>query len=432
MQFLNFLLSQFFIISIICSEEICNLNSNCSNCTACYNYSECNFYNIFCKKSYNSYDLLQNVRSNLSLYYKKDPDINSFCNSRTIYLNSIKKSFTIFESNSQTLSGKLNKIFNCEFSILNKYYLNHDTDQAKLFIEIQQKYKDLSENMKLKFDIIFLFTQKEEDTIRFDEVSDDILRGKSYNRFLDGFSEIEILINFRNKDSDNIEEILIINIETLNPSEKLRLIYIIIISILCLFLFVVVALIVTYFFLKRRMMRERERMIYEEEEKKEMKKKLIQNFLMEELKPQLFNEKINLNDNDMCTICCEKFVLGVSEVSVTPCSHVFHHECIEKWIKEKITDPLCPNCKFSFLKYMENPTKIQIEKSENLKININDNEKEKNNNNNSNENKKNEEENIPSSDQMRINTIFMNNENNIDNNNIEGSVHISDEGNNNN
>ena len=46
--------------------------------------------------------------------------------------------------------------------------------------------------------------------------------------------------------------------------------------------------------------------------------------------------------------------------------------------------------------------------------------------------KKNEEENIPSSDQMRINTIFMNNENNIDNNNIEGSVHISDEGNNNN
>ena len=153
---------------------------------------------------------------------------------------------------------------------------------------------------------------------------------------------------------------------------------------------------------------------------------------MEELKPQLFNEKINLNDNDMCTICCEKFVLGVSEVSVTPCSHVFHHECIEKWIKEKITDPLCPNCKFSFLKYMENPTKIQIEKSENLKININDNEKEKNNNNNnSNENKKNEEENIPSSDQMRINTIFMNNENNIDNNNIEGSVHISDEGNNN-
>ena len=44
-------------------------------------------------------------------------------------------------------------------SFLNKYYLNHDTDQAKLFIEIQQKYKDLSENMKLKFDIIFLFEE---------------------------------------------------------------------------------------------------------------------------------------------------------------------------------------------------------------------------------------------------------------------------------
>ena len=118
----------------------------------------------------------------------------------------------------------------------------------------------------------------------------------------------------------------------------------------------------------RKMIRERELARSEEELKKEKNKKLAINFLNDELKSQLFNDKINLNDCDMCTICCEKFVINESEVSVTPCAHVFHYDCIKKWVNEKITDPHCPNCKFSFLEYMENPTIVQIKSSKNINI----------------------------------------------------------------
>ena len=178
--------------------------------------------------------------------------------------------------------------------------------------------------------------------------------------------------------------------------------------------------------MKRKMIRDRERMLEEEQRKQIENQKLIEKFLKEELKPQKFIENLNINDNDMCTICYDKFIIGESEVSVTPCSHVFHHACIEKWIKEKITNPLCPNCKFSFLKYAENPS----EKMKNMKMNINknkNNESKENNINDINGNKKDDENNPSHSENIRINVLPMadsNDNNNNINNNVEGSVDI--------
>ena len=80
------------------------------------------------------------------------------------------------------------------------------------------------------------------------------------------------------------------------------------------------------------------------------KKELSEKFLKNELASQTFNDKINLNDCDMCTICCDKFVIGESQVSVTPCSHVFHSECLEKWFEFKKE---CPNCRISMKEYLE-------------------------------------------------------------------------------
>ncbi|KAL3530305.1 hypothetical protein ACH5RR_009627 [Cinchona calisaya] len=44
-----------------------------------------------------------------------------------------------------------------------------------------------------------------------------------------------------------------------------------------------------------------------------------------------------------CTICLEEFVMG-SQATKLPCSHMFHGDCIVKWLKE---DHLCPYCRFS-------------------------------------------------------------------------------------
>ena len=437
MYFSIILLTHLFILPYVTSKDICNVQLNCSDCESCTKISECNFNNIFCRNN-SSIERLTFVHNNLTEYYKKDPDITSFCNSRNIILESVKDSFTIFESNSETLSGTLTKLYFCEYLITNKYYYDHETDQAKIIIELTSKEKNIPEESRIKFNILFLYNSYGD--YKLYQISDQNLRESYHVRILDKLSEVEILVNFKNNNTENVLESLVIRIDTDNPSEKIKIIYLAIIIILSFFILVIVVLIVVYYILRRRVALEREEMMLEEEKKIRERKKLTEEFLKNELKSEIFSDKLNFNDNDVCTICFEKFVIGESNVAVTPCLHVFHHECIEKWIKEKITEPHCPNCKFSFIEYMENPTKIDVKKKENKNFNINNKENKDNINN---IDKKIGEENIAASEHLRINSLTRqeNNINSINSNNInninnninnnqseeEGSVHISDE-----
>lgn len=46
--------------------------------------------------------------------------------------------------------------------------------------------------------------------------------------------------------------------------------------------------------------------------------------------------------NRCCSICMEEFELaGESDLSEMPCSHVFHGDCIERWLRMSHTCPLC-------------------------------------------------------------------------------------------
>lgn len=426
MYFTHFFILQIVFIKFINTKDICNANLNCDDCDVCEEFSKCNFANVFCIKD-KTYKIFQEVHNNLTELNKKDPDITSFCNSRSFTFESTEDSFIIFESNTNTLSGMLTKLYNCEYYITNKYYYNHDTDQATLNIKINQKSSNVPEDSKIRFDILLIYNLLGEYYLK--TYTDDSIRQSKFSKILDRLSEIEILINFHNNNTASVLESLQIDIETDNPSEKIRLIYLIIIIILCFFILVIIVLIVIYYFLKRRIIRDRERIIMEEEKKNNEKKELSEKFLKNELASQTFNDKINLNDCDMCTICCDKFVIGESQVSVTPCSHVFHHECIEKWIKEKITNPHCPNCKFSFLEYMEAQNKNTKEKNDTLNLNNNgkivDTKHEKN--------QRSQEDNFPLSEQIRINSLNQNNEdaNNINNNDGDRTIHLSENENNN-
>ena len=49
--------------------------------------------------------------------------------------------------------------------------------------------------------------------------------------------------------------------------------------------------------------------------------------------PGKFNEYEEYNENDICPVCNGR--LGAREVSVTPCKHAYHSECLDRWIKQR-------------------------------------------------------------------------------------------------
>ena len=242
--------------------------------------------------------------------------------------------------------------------------MEHNTDQAKINFEVKN-----SEKSQIKFFIMFIY--KSGNSWRFFRYNDTQLRNSSFTRVLDKISEFQILLDFFSIDTtEEINEYLVLSISTDNPSEKMKVIYIIIIVILCFFILLVIGLVILYFCLKRKMILEQERRVREEEEKNNEQKRLVEDFLKNDLKKEIFSERININDCDSCTICCENFIAGQSEVSITPCLHVFHYDCIYKWIKEKINNPCCPNCNFQFTEYMKNPVKIEVKRKENSSDNL--------------------------------------------------------------
>lgn len=44
-----------------------------------------------------------------------------------------------------------------------------------------------------------------------------------------------------------------------------------------------------------------------------------------------------------CMVCLEEFLMG-SEVVCLPCGHIFHGDCIVRWLE---TSHLCPLCRFA-------------------------------------------------------------------------------------
>lgn len=376
-------------------EIICSLNKDCNSCTFCGNrtsdYSQCNFENIFCHYDQNNnYEYNTNFKAKYSNFFHQDAEINSFCGEQTIHLDSIKKSFTILDStfNYNLLSKKIN----CDYDIINKYYYNHETDQAKLHLEIKKLADTIDESEKIKFNIYLIY--ETEKSIKFSNFTDNNLRNNQMNRTLDGISNLEILIDFKHdiNHAISIKEYLEINIITENPSLKNKII-IIIISVICGFLLLsIIVLIIIYILIKRKMANhyrdngEEER---EKEEKFKNNKELIEKLYKTILKAKIYNKELLVNNCENCSICTDNFEIGKSEVMITPCKHIFHYNCLKPWIDSKILEPKCPNCNSNILngislKSLENaePQQIEVIKKNDENNNSNNRNHDSNNNNN--------------------------------------------------
>lgn len=344
-----FLLLLTYIFSDDTINTSCILLEDCDSCIFCGNitqdYSPCNYGNIFCHHTQsNNYEYNTNLKTKYSNHFHNDGRINLFCGDNNILLNSMKDSFTLLKTSSNLFSTKIN----CDYDITNQYYFSHDSDLAKLHLEI---VKINSGNKKIKFDLFMIY--KIGDSLRFANLNDENLRDNVMNKSLDKISEIELLIDFNN-DEYSVDEYLEISILTENPSKKTKIIYIVVLIICGFLIILIVILIILYICIKRKM-ENRFRDSIDENIEKEKKiaenKKKIDILYETSLQPQIFtNELLNQNcDNSICSICTDNFEIGKSEVMITPCKHIFHYNCLKPWIDSNILSPKCPNCNYNIL-----------------------------------------------------------------------------------
>ena len=131
--------------------------------------------------------------------------------------------------------------------------------------------------------------------------------------------------------------------------------------------------------------------------------------------------------NNVCTICFDTFI-EEDEILVLPCNHVFHSDCIKKWLEAILEDPICPNCKLSIINYSNNNQILPNNHNENENNNNNDNNNNNNNDNlNTNENENNNNNNNDNNNNNNndnLNTNDNENNNNNDNNNNNNSFPV--------
>jgi hypothetical protein len=395
------------LLSLSINENTtCTISENCDTCNFCgdksLEYSTCNFENAFCHHVQNdNYEYNSKFKNYYSKSFREDLEINNFCDQRRFELSSMTETFTILDTgkNVGLLTNKLK--INCDYEIINDYYYEHDSDQAKLSFEI----KNSKSNNRISFRIFLIYQTG--NNIRFIDLNDDKLRGGPLEKKLDSISSLDLLIDFKDNYGKNFidGESLEITLVTSNPSKKTRII-ILIITIICIVLIIlIIVLIILYFVIKRRMeIRYRENLENEAKEKKkelERKQKLVKDLLEGCLKPVLFTKNTSINDCNSCTICIDTFEIDKSQISITPCNHIFHYDCIKKWIEDNVLNPQCPNCKYNFFDNFVHSSVVQINN------NANNNEQ---NNNNQNNNVQNNNYNHGNNN-AQINIIHQNNNN---------------------
>ena len=358
----------------------CSLSEECDSCYFCGNqtedYSSCDFENIFCHHNKSDkYEYNSVAKENYSYYFRNILKMDEFCGVKQLELDSPKKSFKILETNLD--SNILLNSLHCDYEIINSYYFEHSTDEATLTLKINNINEDENKHIKLNIFIIY----NTGNNLRFINLNDTTIRNRQNNRTLNSINNLVLLIDIKNDANDfsSIEETLEVGIETNNPSQKARIIYIIILSFCGFLCLLIVVLIIIYIYVKRKMDREyidrinHERI--EKEKKLEENKKLIAILFESKLKKIIFDKNRIVNDCESCSICIEPFECGISEVSITPCNHIFHFECLKKWVDDNVLNPKCPNCNYELL-----------DSSSNSKLTLNRRNNGNNNNNNQNNN----------------------------------------------
>ena len=370
------------IILIISSNGVntalkyCDIYEYCSDCTFCGNgtndYSPCSYSNIFCTQKFTNYTVLQETfLKKYSTFFRNITNANEFCGPKTYNIESLIEPFSIITKSNENI--KNSNINHCNYEINNiKYFYNFE-DEANLIIKFSTN-NPVKNNLKSVFNILLQNSRfGSSKVIIIDEV-DLIL--EQYKINLNNYNSIIILIDF-NLDGEintNIDEFFEIRIDTNNASLKLNKVRKIVIIVIFSVLFISIIIIIIAVYRKRKKIQyiPQSVLLRQEELKRIQKVEKINKLFEDTLIPKEFNKNDVTNDCTECSICIEKF-FNECLICVTPCKHIFHYECLSKYIdtaKVKQNPVIkCPLCNYDFLEDKKNKKKLRLSNNTNNRIN---------------------------------------------------------------
>ena len=402
----NFLLLILLSLFFLCkgdgdiAEQTCSFYIDCNDCDFCGEeseiYSNCNYDNIFCKGDNNQYFYSPRLKSEYDAFFRKDEEVNNFCGKSEIEYNLQKEPVLILEVNKSNFPK--GKLVHCSF------IFNHLEKYKKYEPALMLEFNKNGNNINnIKFKIIIELTSIDEKKTQKLITNDNLKENNIFEEVLKNTEELLIFVDFLNNGIEN-DETLEIKYRITKNSYLLNLTSYIIYGILGLICIIIIIIILIKIkcpeyltFNKTREENQRiprysrrastnlnrnsvENVIVSNREVKKEVKKKINYICLKVLKNEIFSNDLRQKYGENCSICLEKFEEGQTTISITPCEHIFHFECIKKWIESNGFTPYCPNCKYYFIKKNDennNPSVMLIRRN----INNNNNNNNYNNNN---------------------------------------------------
>ena len=360
-----FSLLNIIIISILLiltkEEDECGY-SDCFNCVACgnkrVNSCKCYWKNNGCFSG-ETRNITFNILSSSCNDDSSKEIINKYCGQTNLELN-----------DDNIVELKIPSV-NLKYGIINLFctYIYAPSETKDIYYII--KYEPNSINFE-KLQIYLSILENDGETLIGALYKNEFLRS------FDNIKEIKLMVYFE----ESLNSIpFTFSIEEKKYQTKLA----ITITIILIILFVVICSLFIYSLSKKikerrrrpsfplSPFRERRIVIINDYDEEENKKK-IENMIKNYLSSQMYNERIGIKDK--CSICLEDFKVGKDKVNITPCQHIFHYDCLSKWLLENYQLPKCPNCNYNIVEYFENQQsrkKLTLNKNKRVNIEISNN-----------------------------------------------------------
>lgn len=333
----------------------------CSNCNFCEDKNCTNeFYNSFCFNYYNNtYSINESLFSTydrISSSLKNDLSNNGLCGKSDIYGEIKSEEVYQFFSFS-------NPDYLKEHNILCHYTINNENIKSKeeITMEVDANMKEINKVNRVNGKNIILIIVEEITETRRDMYYIDLeeFSNKKINIKVAEYKSISLYVSLLgNNNNTSNEDLISLSLGVKKGADKMRkykytVIAFCILCILCVGICFIIYLIKykrnrELYRLRAIQMANNQNAIGNHLDPNEKKIKLDKLYKTK-LKKRKYSKKDNLNETTACSICLEEFEENKSDVSITPCLHIFHFNCLHNWLYSENSKCLCPYCNHDLL-----------------------------------------------------------------------------------